>query len=306
MSMYLPPPILRAAARALARTTFLPLAPWRFQRRMLDLTFAWPGAPRGLAVHATELVGVPAEMLSPEHPDARVLLYLHGGGYTVGSPRSHRALAGRLALALNAATYVPDYRLAPEHRFPAAFDDSFAAYQALLNGGWQGEQIFVAGDSAGGGLSLALGVAAVQRGLPTPASIGLLCPGIDMTPDARARLPRGRRDPVLTHRLLERFCDAYVDPEDRARPAVSPLLADLAGLPPLVVDAAGNDMLSGQARRLADKARQAGVAVHHREHSGMPHGFHSGAGLLTQADRALDDVAAALLALSANSRRRTG
>lgn len=306
MSIHIPPMILRAAARPLARMTFLPRASWRFQRRMLDLTFAWPGAPRGLAVNATELGGVPAEILTPDRPDARVLLYLHGGGYAVGSPRSHRALAGRLALALNAATYVPAYRLAPEHRFPAAFDDSLAAYQALLHGGWQGEQIFVAGDSAGGGLSLALGVAAVQRGLPTPAAIGLLCPGIDMTPDAAERIPRNRRDPVLTHRLLQRFCDAYVDIDDRAHPAVSPLLADLAGLPPLVVDAAGNDVLRDQSRRLADKARQAGVSVQHREHPGMPHGFHSGAGLFTQADRALDDVAAALLALSANSRRRTG
>lgn len=279
----------------MGRLVFLPVAPWRAQRRALDLAFTWPGAPRGLDVARTELGGVPAECLTPERTAARVLLYLHGGGYTVGSPRSHRALAGRLALALNAVTYVPDYRLAPEHRFPAAFDDSLAAHLALLDDGWRADQIFVAGDSAGGGLSLALGVAAIKQGLPVPAAIGLLCPGIDLTPSAMSTLTPVRYEPFLTPGLLRRFVDAYADVEDRGHPAASPLLADLGGLPPLVVDAAGNDPLLSQAQRLVDKARQSGVTVHYREHAKMPHGFHSGAGLVRQADRALDDVAAKLL-----------
>lgn len=298
MSIYVPPAILRAAARPLGRLIFMPRAPWRLQRQALDMAFTWPGAPDELAITRTDLGGVPTEILTPEQPADRVLLYLHGGGYAVGSPRSHRALAGRLAVALNAVTYVPDYRLAPEHRFPAAFDDSLAAYEVLLGSGRPGERIFVAGDSAGGGLSLALGVAVVHRGLPLPAAIGLLCPGIDFTPSAMAIASRVRREPFLTPGLLQRFCDAYLGGGDRADLAASPLLADLAGLPPLVVDAAGCDPLLDQSQRLAGKARQSGVTVHYREHAGMPHGFHSGAGLMKQADQALDDVAAALMALS--------
>lgn len=298
MAIHIPPIVLRTVARPVGRLIFMPRAPWRVQRRALDMAFAWPGAPRELSVTATELGGVPTEILTPEQPGGRVLLYLHGGGYTVGSPRSHRALAGRLAIAMNAVTYVPDYRLAPEHRFPAAFDDSLRAYEALLESERPGEQIFVAGDSAGGGLSLALGVAAVQREFRLPAAIGLLCPGIDFTPAALATASRVRREPFLTPGLLQRFCDAYLGGGDRAHPAASPLLADLAGLPPLVLDAAGCDPLLDQSQRLVGKARQSGVTVHYREHAGMPHGFHSGAGLMRQADQALDDVAAALIALS--------
>lgn len=302
MSIHVPPLLVRAFAFPLGRLVFLPGVPWRVQRRALDLAFTWPGAPKGLMISQTVLGGVPTEVLAPAQPVDRVLLYLHGGGYAVGSPRSHRALAGRLALALNAVTYVPDYRLAPEHRFPAAFDDSLAAYLALLDDGWRSDQIFVAGDSAGGGLSLAIGVAAVERGLPLPAGLGLLCPGIDFSPAALETLTWVRYEPFLTPQLLQRFADTYVHAEDRTHPAASPLLADLDGLPPLVVDAAGSDPLLSQAQRLVDKARRSGVTGHYREHAKMPHGFHSGAGLVRQADRALDDVAAAMLGAAATSR----
>ncbi|GAS87995.1 alpha/beta hydrolase [Mycolicibacterium brisbanense] len=303
MPIHVPPTILRAAARSLGRLIFLPQSPWRIQRRALDQAFSWPGAPREIAFTRTVLGGAPTEVLTPETPGDRVLLYLHGGGYTVGSPRSHRALAAGLAVRLRAVTYVPHYRLAPEHRFPAAFEDSLAAYTALLQADRAGHQIFVAGDSAGGGLALALDVAAKRRDLPLPAGIGLLCPAIDWTPRALAGVPADGREPTLTSSLLQRFCDAYLDAEDRAYPAVSPLLADLTGLCPLVIDAAGYDTLLDQSRRLADAARHVGVAVRYREHAGMPHGFHSGAGLLKQADRALDDVATTLVEMSSTAER---
>lgn len=208
MSVTVAPVVLRSVVRPLGRLIFLPQSPWTVQRRALDLAFTWPGAPRELTVTRDDLGGVPTEVLAPEQPGNRVLLYVHGGGYTVGSPRSHRALAGRLAFALRAVTYVPDYRLAPEHRFPAAFEDSLGAYLAVLERAQNDEKVFVAGDSAGGGLALALGVAAVQRGLPLPAAIGLLCPAIDWTLEAMHRVPRDGREPMLTPDLLRRFCDA--------------------------------------------------------------------------------------------------
>jgi acetyl esterase/lipase len=261
----------------------------------MELVLRLLGSPRGVTVSQTTLGGVPSELLRPAHiePD-RVLLYFHGGGYTVGSPRTHRALVGRLATALRAEAYVPDYRLAPEHRFPAAFDDCLAAYQELLAAGWSANRIIVAGDSAGAGLALALGVAARQRGLPLPATIGLLCPGIDFTPEGFAALPRHGREPILTLDLLHQFGDAYADRSERGHPGISPLLADLTGLPPLVIDTAENDVLVGQSRRLAQRARKAGVDVRYREYAGLSHGFHSLAGVLRQADRALNQVASAL------------
>jgi acetyl esterase/lipase len=303
MAIHVPPAIVRMVARPLGRLIFLPRAPWRAQRRALDLAFSWPGAPREISITRTDLGGVSTEILTPVRPGRRVLLYLHGGGYTVGSPRSHRALAARLAGGLQAVTYVPDYRLAPEHRFPAAFDDCLAVYTALVQDIRAGDQIFVAGDSAGGGLSLALGVAAIQRSLPSPSGIGLLCPAIDWTSEALANVPRDKREPMLTPDLLQRFCDAYLNAEDRANPAASPLLADLTGLPPLVIDTAGHDTLLGQSRRLAAEARKAGVTVRYREHAGMPHGFHCGAGLVKQADLALDEIAAALESLARTRER---
>lgn len=246
--------------------------------------------------------GVAAEWIDvASGGDGPVIIYLHGGAFCLRFPCTHAALVARLCRRLGARGLLPDYRLAPEHRFPAAFEDSLGAYLAVLERAQNDEKVFVAGDSAGGGLALALGVAAVQRGLPLPAAIGLLCPAIDWTLEAMHRVPRDGREPMLTPDLLRRFCDAYLDADDRAHPALSPLLADLAGLPPLVVDAAGNDTLLEQSQQLVDKARNAGVTVQYRERAKMPHGFHSGAGLLGQADRALDEVAAALVALSSTA-----
>lgn len=169
----------------------------------MELALRLLGAPRRVAIGYTTLGGVPTGALTPADTDPRrVLLYLHGGGYTVGSPRTHRALVARLATALDAQAYVPDYRLAPEHRFLAAFDDSLAAYKGLLAAGWPSSQIVVAGDSAGGGLTLALAVAARDSGLPLPATIGLLCPAIDFTPQAVAVLPQHRREPIITVDLM--------------------------------------------------------------------------------------------------------
>jgi monoterpene epsilon-lactone hydrolase len=295
MSVHLLPILLRAPLTLVGRWMFAPHATWEQRRRRMELALRLPGAPRRVAISQTRLCGVPTELLRPALTDPdRVLLYFHGGGYAVGSPRTHRALVGRLAVALRAEAYVPDYRLAPEHRYPAAFDDCLAAYRGLLAAGWPADRIVVAGDSAGAGLALALGVAARERGLPLPSALGLLCPGIDLTPEGVEALPRPGREPVLTVDLLHQFGDAYAGREGCGDPGVSPLLAELAGLPPLVIDTAENDILAGQSRRLAQRARDAGVDVHYREHPGLSHGFHSLAGVLLQADRALRDVAAAL------------
>lgn len=300
MSIHVPAALFREASRLVGNWTFSSRANWTQQRRRFELTMAWPGLPNGVAVDSTELGGVATELLTPRHVDPeRVLLFLHGGGYFVGSPRTHRALAGRLATALRAATYVPDYRLAPEHPFPAAFDDAATAYQALRSGPASAPRMFVAGDSTGGGLALALTIAAIEKDWPIPAALALLCPSIDFTIEAAAELRRNRREPIMNPARIHRFWNAYVDSEQRRDLAVSPLRAALAGLPPLVIDTAEHDTLRSQSRRLAEKAKAAGVIVRYREHPRLAHDFHCAAGTLRQADHAIDDVAASLLDASA-------
>lgn len=301
MAIYIPPTLYRMMSRPLGRWMFSPRASWPVQRRRFERTMAEPGLPRYVTVGSTKLGGVLTELLTPQRIEpGRVLLFLHGGGFMLGSPRSHRALAGRLAVALHAVAYVPDYRLAPEHPFPAAFDDTIAAYRALLSTGVPATDVIVAGDSTGAGLALALGVEAVRCGLPLPSAIGLMCPSMDFTPEAAAQLPRDRREPIMNAALVQRFWDAYFDIEQRRDIRASPLLADPTGLPPLVIDTAEYDSLSSQARRLADKAQNAGLAVYYREHPGLPHGFHSAAGLLKQADNAIDKIGASLLRARTN------
>ncbi|MCU1646258.1 MAG: bah 1 [Nocardia sp.] len=304
MSLPVPRPLFNAGLRPFAKLVFPPAASWGTQRFRMRLLLAWPGTPRDVTVETIEFAGRPAELLTPAGVEpGRVLLYLHGGGYCVGSPRTHRAVVGRLATQLRAVAYVTDYRLAPEHPFPAAFDDTLAAYQALLEAGWAAEQIFVAGDSAGGGLTLALGIAAVQRALPLPAALGLLCPGIDFTPAALGLLPKDGREPALTPALMARFGRTYLGDADRADPRISSLLADLTGLPPLVIDTAEYDILLSQSRRLAACATEAGVHVRYREHGGLGHAFQCAAGLLRHADLAVDALAADLLAAAHRSAR---
>jgi len=293
----LPPRLVAPFVRGLFGWAFQPQPDWVRVRRRLEAVTAWPGAPRGIRVEHTTLGGVHAERLTPQHVDPQVtLLYLHGGGYTVGSARTHRGVAARLAAAMRATAYVLDYRLAPEHPCPAAAEDSVAAYRELLDRGIPAQRIAVAGDSAGGGLSLVVGITAVLEQLPVPGVLGLICPGVDGSPDALGALPDVAKDAVLTKAMVTSFMTAYLDALDPDLPGavVSPLHADLAGLPPLVIDTGADDLIVGQARDLVAKARAAGVEVHYREHPGLWHVFHALVGILPQADRAVDDLAAQL------------
>ncbi|MGL5443235.1 alpha/beta hydrolase [Mycobacteroides stephanolepidis] len=219
------------------------------------------------------------------------LLYLHGGGYVTGSPRTHRALAGRLAQRLRADTYVPEYRLAPEHPYPAAAADAVAAYQALVEIGWPPERIIIAGDSAGAALSMAVAIAARDCGIPMPAAVGLICPAVDLTDRGCHTLRAKSRDSILTKSMIQRFVDAYAPGERSCEPAASPLRASLAGLPPIVIDAAQYDLLVDEARLLSVRAREAGLSVDYREHPRLWHDFHLLAGVLPQANSALDRFA---------------
>ena len=218
--------------------------------------------PAGVSTQAVDAGGVPAEWVVPDAADEnRVLLYLHGGGYCIGSIVTHRNIAALVAKASGARTLLIDYRLAPEHPFPAALDDAVSAYEWLLQTGVDPARLAVAGDSAGGGLSAALLVALRDRGLALPACAGLISPWTDLSGSGDSITTRAERDPSVTWPSLQRMANWYLAGQDPKEPLASPLFADHAGLPPLLVQVGDEEILLDDSTRLAARAEEAGVDV---------------------------------------------
>lgn len=217
-------------------------------------TRAFP-LPQDIAREDVTLGGVPAERLTPQQARKdQALIYLHGGGYGTGSPRSHRHLAGDIAKRAGVVALVPDYRLAPENPFPAAVDDALAVYRDALKQFAPG-RIAIAGDSAGGGLTVAVLLAARDAGLPMPAAAICISPWTDMTASGASYTERAAADPLVTMDGLVRWRQCYIGDGDRRHPLASPAHADLKGLPPLLIQVGGDEILLDDARLLADKAR---------------------------------------------------
>lgn len=213
-------------------------------------------------VEATILGGVPGERITPPESAADTcLLYLHGGGYCIGSPRSHRHLAAAIAREAKASAVVPEYRLAPEFPFPAAVDDALAVYRTLLDSGLPARRITIAGDSAGGGLTLACLLAAREAGLPLPGAAVCLSPWVDLTCGGASHAALAAVDPLVDRADLTRFRAHYVGACDPRVPLASPLYADLRGLPPLLIQVGDAEVLLDDARSLAACAQAAGVPV---------------------------------------------
>jgi monoterpene epsilon-lactone hydrolase len=206
--------------------------------------------------------GVAAEWLVPASArPGRTLLYLHGGGFCIGSVNSHRGLATSVAHAAHARVLLIDYRLAPEHPFPAGLEDCVAAYRWLLAGGIRPEQLAVVGDSAGGALTLSLLLAARDRGIPLPAAAVCLSPATDLTLSGESHTGNARSDIFLDGRHVEQWFAWYLDGHDPRDPLVSAVYADLRGLPPLLIQVGSAEIFLSDAIRFADRARAAGVSV---------------------------------------------
>ncbi|GAA4091185.1 alpha/beta hydrolase [Nocardioides kongjuensis] len=282
------------AARLLTRRVVRPvlgtrLSPAR-QRQVIDALMRFPVLPRGTTIEHTSLGGVPADRITTpaSNPD-HALLYLHGGAHIVGSPLTHRAAATHLADATGAVAHVLDHRLAPEHPYPAAVDDALAAYRALLDGGLAPERIVVAGDSAGGGLALALALRAHATGIARPAALGLVSPWVDARLDG---LAEHVDDPLLTRGWLELGATSYAA-RHREHPEVSPLLADpadLATLPPLFVHAASDELFVDDVERFVATARAAGATVTYRRLEGHWHVTHLYAGTVRAATEVVREL----------------
>ncbi|MEW2000608.1 alpha/beta hydrolase [Streptomyces coelicoflavus] len=254
-------------------------------------------APEGVVTRRTVLGGRPALELEPDTASGPGrLLYLHGGGYLVGSPDTHAGLAGELARRAGLRALSLDYRLAPEHPFPAAVDDGLAAYRELLSTGTDPRDLVLAGDSAGGGLSIATLLAAREAGLPQPAAAVLFSPWADLTLAGGSIRSKEGADPIFTEADVRAYADLYVGAGDRAAPLASPVFADLAGLPPLLVQAGANEILLDDAVRLAGRAGAADVEVTLEVGPGLPHVYPLHYGRLDEADAALDRAARFLTA----------
>jgi monoterpene epsilon-lactone hydrolase len=217
--------------------------------------------------------GVPAYWLTAPGVDAdRVLLFLHGGGYQFGSLHSDGELAARLGRAGGMRVLFPEYRLAPEHPFPAAIDDVRAVWRWLrTDQQLSAASVAVAGDSAGGGLAVALLVATRDAGAALPAAAVLMSPTVDLTSSGASMRDRADEDPISTPALLRQLAADYLAGADPETPLASPLFASLSGLPPLLVQVGTADLLLSDAERLAEAAARAGVDVQLEVGEGLPH-----------------------------------
>ncbi len=271
---------------------------WSGQRRAYDaLANAFAPVLRRVTRQPTNIGGVPSVWFTPKTASAAgaigdaTLLYFHGGAYIFGSTRSHAELIARLALATPARVLAPEYRLAPEHPFPAAVDDALAVYRALLAGGTDPKRLVVAGDSAGGGLTMALLQKLREAGDPLPAGAVLICPWVDLTAKGGSLAENAAFD-WSNEDVGHTWIAAYLDGHDRRDPLASPIFADMKGLPPLLVQIGGAELLHDQATTLAARAREAGVDVRLVVEPDMVHDWHSFAGVFSHCARAIDDVGA--------------
>ncbi len=287
--------LLRTSLKLLLKPVFSPRCSIPFQRRWLAWMSKTTLPARGVTIEAATVAGVPGEWLRragmAQPPRAGAVLYLHGGAYCIGSPRGHRALTGRLALATALPVFAADYRLAPEHPHPAALHDALAAYDALAKLG----PVVIAGDSAGGGLALATALALRDAGATSPAALVLLSPWVDLrVPDTPPPEPPGEAMLSMAWALA---CAAHYLGQGTAAetpasaPLASPLLADLRGLPPTLIQAGTDELLHGQALQLEAALQQAGVAVRCEITEQRWHVFQVHGGALRSADDALGRIA---------------
>ena len=217
---------------------------------------------------------------------------MHGGGYSFGSPNGHRRIAAHLAKACNCISLSVDYRLTPEHPFPAPVDDCIAAYKWLLDQGYPAQNIVTAGDSCGGGLSASVPLGAVQKGYPKPGAAIALSPWFDATATAPSIESNADKDLIQSREFIEMLADRFTEsgktPKDH--PLVSPLHADLKDLPPIWISAAGDDMLRDDGVRMAEKAKKAGIDVVLEVHENQQHVFEFMAGRAPEADESLRKI----------------
>ena len=270
---------------------FAATRPLETQRAALERHGRRLRMPRQVDVRPAPIGPMYAEWSRPDDAHAdQAILYLHGGSYTMGSCITHRALAARIAAAAKAPTLTINYRLAPENPFPAALADTKNAYGWMLHLGIDARKIVVVGDSAGGGLALALAVGLRDQGLALPRALVCISPWLDLTLSGETMTTCAEADPLLSWKTSVLHARRYVGPHDPREPLISPLFADPRGLPPLLIQVGQHEVLRSDSERMALRARQAGVETRLEVWPGMWHVWHAWAGTVPEARRAIELV----------------
>jgi epsilon-lactone hydrolase len=286
-----PPAVMRQGVRQLGHRCLNPALPWPVQRTRLDQLTRISLLPRGTTITQEVIAGLPAEVVVAPGADARrTVVHFHGGGYCVGSAQLPRSWAAHLSAQAGCRVVLPEYRLAPEHPYPAALQDARAILAATSGEAGSGS-VVLSGDSAGGGLALALTLSLRDEGGELPAGAILLSPWLDLGRDRRADPDLVRQDVALSPDWLEACARAYAAPAAWADPLVSPLHAAHAGLPPLLIQAGTSELLAPDADLLAASASAAGVDVTYTSWPRLWHDFVLQPGLLAAADSALAQAA---------------
>jgi len=280
----------RATVDAILRQAAFPVdSTVEEQRRAFRETASAQPLPGDVTLTAAELGGVPTAEITIDGIEPRhVVLYFHGGVYVISDAVLAAGLASEVGRRMQAKVISVDYRLAPEHPYPAAVDDALAAYGALLESGVAASDIAFAGESAGGGLAIATMVNARDHGLDLPAAAYVMSPYVDLTLAGTSMETKGAADPLLSRELLEPRVADYVQGQDAAFGLISPIFADLSGLPPLIIQAGSNEVLLDDAVRLAQQAAAADVEVTLEVTPGVPHVFQGFSAMLDEGAAALD------------------
>lgn len=283
--------LMRLAQRANAKLS----AEHRFRRnrRVLATNRSKPGPT--VQIKPDQLAGLPVEWVTPRkltQPDTEsICLYLHGGAFVMGGLNSHRDLAAQLAQRAQIRLLMVDYRLAPEHPFPAALDDALAVYRALLAQGIPAQRLLLGGDSAGGNLALGTAQAIQAQGLPLPAALVLFSPWLDLTGQNPSRQANAATDVMLSQQVLDEAAALYAPGMALGDARLSPLFGPLAGLPPCLLIASRAEILIDDARQLQQKMLAAGGQVELLEWANTPHAFPVMARYLPEGRAALDQTA---------------
>ncbi|NNL55241.1 MAG: alpha/beta hydrolase [Woeseia sp.] len=261
-------------------------------RRKLDSFSRLLRKARGVKVEATHINGLYAEWLRPKKTNSdRVLLYLHGGAYVLGSCSTHRKMVSHIARAAGINALVPEYRLAPENKFPAAIEDAVGLYRALLAAGTKAENIIIAGDSAGGGLTVATLLSLRHAGDPMPRAAILLSPFLDVTASGESAKTRADKDPWFRADDISAVVENYCSEEEVRHPMVSPVFANAAGLPPTFIQVGDHEILLSDSTRFADNMREAGCSVEIEVWPEMWHVWQLFVGKMPESRQAIEKIA---------------
>ena len=264
------------------------------RRLMLEMLTAAARPPRGTRYQRITVAGVPVERVQTPSGTNGTLIYLHGGAYALGSARGYGGLVAHLGAAAGLTALIPDYSRAPEAQYPIALEEMIAVYSQLLKDGLDPKTTVIAGDSAGGGLTLALAMALRERRITLPTALGLICPWADLALDVEAMRPV-LRDPLIRPSMCTEWAPRYIGSADPRLPGISPVYGDMTGLPPIVMHTAGDDPISVDAAKIETACAASKTAIlEHRRFDNLWHDFHLQVSLLPEARDAVTALGAKL------------